>query len=310
MPWDHIDGILDQWVGRCALRLLSWKFFWKAELQAPTDKRERCYPHWHRAAGLDKFIWRDHLQPADVRTFQPPTESSGFKYLYVPRSHRLARQETRTRLSCLVGILVHDQYYDVAMAQFVKAEIKPLENFDPLDISILADPESKPRPPKIRKPSCLIFIARAVKKPERQAWRAFCDKLARGDFSRATATIKRIRNRRNQQVRFTHPYGPALGAQVLRDYMANVYSDRTYRRWRRAMASAKLSGGMNTNKLPSDSELLSAARKGKHGVLFVMLWLVGIFPKRCQRSSPFETVAVNKPNSRTLMVQPLVHSHG
>ncbi|KAI8367489.1 uncharacterized protein BYT42DRAFT_549533 [Radiomyces spectabilis] len=100
------------------------------------------------------------LRPADVRIFQTPSGPSGFKYLYVPRSRRLTRQETRTRLRRLgidpyrvldicfparavVGLLVHEQYFDFAMAQFTKAEIKPLENFDPLDISILADPEIK-----------------------------------------------------------------------------------------------------------------------------------------------------------------------
>ncbi|KAG1530272.1 hypothetical protein G6F46_015693 [Rhizopus delemar] len=36
--------------------------------------------------------------------------------------------------------------------------------------------------------------------------------------------VKAIRNRRRQQVGFTHPDGPVAGANAMRDHLATVYS--------------------------------------------------------------------------------------
>ncbi|KAG1534405.1 hypothetical protein G6F51_012115 [Rhizopus arrhizus] len=64
----------------------------------------------------------------------------------------------------------------------------------------------------------------ALKSAKRLSWRAFCDSLARGELARAMSKVKVIRNRRRQQVGFTHPDGPAAGANAMRQHLASVYS--------------------------------------------------------------------------------------
>ncbi|KAI8368167.1 uncharacterized protein BYT42DRAFT_469859, partial [Radiomyces spectabilis] len=102
-------------------------------------------------------------QAAAARAFQPNDGPTGYKYLYVPRSRRLTRQEVRSRLRRLgidpyrvldiifparsvIGLLVHVQYYEFAMAQIVNSKIQPLTDFDPLAITIIGDPEIKQMP--------------------------------------------------------------------------------------------------------------------------------------------------------------------
>ncbi|KAG1613893.1 hypothetical protein G6F44_013304 [Rhizopus delemar] len=64
----------------------------------------------------------------------------------------------------------------------------------------------------------------AVKRAKRESWRAFCDSLARGDFSAAVRRVKQVHNRRRPQVSYAHPDGPVAGANAMRDHLASVYS--------------------------------------------------------------------------------------
>ncbi|KAG1090391.1 hypothetical protein G6F40_013138 [Rhizopus arrhizus] len=64
----------------------------------------------------------------------------------------------------------------------------------------------------------------AVKRAKRESWRAFCDSLARGDFSSAVRRVKQVHNRRRPQVSYAHPDGPVAGANAMRDHLASVYS--------------------------------------------------------------------------------------
>ncbi|KAG0903112.1 hypothetical protein G6F33_012879 [Rhizopus arrhizus] len=64
----------------------------------------------------------------------------------------------------------------------------------------------------------------AVKRAKRESWRAFCDSLARGDFSSAVRRVKQVNNRRRPQVAYAHPDGPVAGANAMRDHLASVYS--------------------------------------------------------------------------------------
>ncbi|EIE90965.1 hypothetical protein RO3G_15676 [Rhizopus delemar RA 99-880] len=92
-----------------------------------------------------------------ARGFQPITGPVGFGYVYIPRSRRMSRRDVRSRLSVLginpyrvlditfparsvVGLLVHEQYKDVLLAQLGKAKIDIYKDFNPCDPAHLADP--------------------------------------------------------------------------------------------------------------------------------------------------------------------------
>ncbi|EIE81222.1 hypothetical protein RO3G_05927 [Rhizopus delemar RA 99-880] len=131
---EAIYSALDKSVGSRSSRPSQWKPFWNAHLQELADVREHHYRRWRRAIGIDKALWWDRHQAAQVR-----------------------------------------------------------------------------------------FRA-ALKSAKRLSWRAFCDSLARGELARAMSKVKVIRNRRRQQVGFTHPDGPAAGASAMRQHLASVYS--------------------------------------------------------------------------------------
>lgn len=68
---------------------------------------------------------------------------------------------------------------------------------------------------------------RALRKAKRESWKVFCQKLERGDFSQVLHRISRITARRKSQVWYTHPDGPAAGAQAMRDHLAGIYAGTT-----------------------------------------------------------------------------------
>ncbi|KAI8366793.1 uncharacterized protein BYT42DRAFT_619437 [Radiomyces spectabilis] len=97
---------------------------------------------------------------SDARTFQITDGPSGFQYLYIPRSRRLTRHETRTRLRRLgvdpyrvlditfparsvVGLLIHVQYRALVEETLGQHNILVIHDFDPCDPIHMADPEVK-----------------------------------------------------------------------------------------------------------------------------------------------------------------------
>lgn len=66
-----------------------------------------------------------------------------------------------------------------------------------------------------------IAFRRDIKAARRQAYRAFCEALAR-DFGRATSKIKTIRRRRQQNHTFVHPDGALAAANTMAQHLATV----------------------------------------------------------------------------------------
>lgn len=97
---------------------------------------------------------------AACRAFAPadPAAPKGFEYVYLPRKRKFTRTEIRTNLrrlgvdtsrlldisfparSC-VGLLVHAQFAAELKSLLAAAKVSPLDKFDPLDPSYLADPK-------------------------------------------------------------------------------------------------------------------------------------------------------------------------
>ncbi|CDH56231.1 predicted protein [Lichtheimia corymbifera JMRC:FSU:9682] len=59
---------------------------------------------------------------------------------------------------------------------------------------------------------------------KRETWKQFCEKLAKDDFGRTTATIKRIRQRRMTSHTFTHPNGATAAANTMANHLKTVYA--------------------------------------------------------------------------------------
>lgn len=68
---------------------------------------------------------------------------------------------------------------------------------------------------------------KALRKAKRESWKVFCRHLEQGDSSQVLHRISKITARRKQQVWYTHPDGPAAGAQAMRDHLAAIYSGTT-----------------------------------------------------------------------------------
>lgn len=58
----------------------------------------------------------------------------------------------------------------------------------------------------------------------RQTWKEFCHKLASDDFSKTTASIKRIRQNRNIHPCFTDPAGPQVAADRMKQHLHTVFA--------------------------------------------------------------------------------------
>ena len=67
----------------------------------------------------------------------------------------------------------------------------------------------------------------AVNRRRAETWTLFCKKLDQGDFSQATATMKRIRKRRMLNPTFSDPHGPTVAANRMADYLEKVFSGTT-----------------------------------------------------------------------------------
>ncbi|KAG1494106.1 hypothetical protein G6F52_013173 [Rhizopus delemar] len=64
---EAIYSALDKSVGSRSSRPSQWKPFWNAHLQELADVREHHYRRWRRAIGIDKALWWDRHQAAQVR---------------------------------------------------------------------------------------------------------------------------------------------------------------------------------------------------------------------------------------------------
>ena len=113
-----------------------------------------------RKAARKKPVPKRRTVESAARGFQPITGPVGFGYVYIPRSRRMSRRDVRSRLSVLgvdpyrvlditfparsvVGLLVHEQYKDILLAQLGKAKIQVYQDFNPCDPAHLADPTYK-----------------------------------------------------------------------------------------------------------------------------------------------------------------------
>lgn len=63
----------------------------------------------------------------------------------------------------------------------------------------------------------------AVQAAKRASWKSFCASLET-DFSKATATIKRIKRRHASSSSFSHPSGPAAAVDVMSTHLESVYN--------------------------------------------------------------------------------------
>ncbi|KAI8070665.1 uncharacterized protein B0P05DRAFT_439696, partial [Gilbertella persicaria] len=89
---------------------------------------------------------------------QPPTEQQGFSYVYYPSKSRLSRKTQRQHLKTLgvtngrvldihypsrnvVALLVHNDYRQQLIDTLKQTKVDPLNNFSPLDPSILTNVE-------------------------------------------------------------------------------------------------------------------------------------------------------------------------
>lgn len=59
---------------------------------------------------------------------------------------------------------------------------------------------------------------------KRETWKQFCEKLAKDDFGKTTATIKRIRQRRMTSHTFTHPNAATAAANTMANHLKTVYA--------------------------------------------------------------------------------------
>lgn len=64
--WTSIYESLDATINKQTPRQKQWKWFWTAELQNISEKREKVYRKWKRATGINKAkYWKEHLDLAD-----------------------------------------------------------------------------------------------------------------------------------------------------------------------------------------------------------------------------------------------------
>lgn len=110
-------------------------------------------------AVADKPVTGKKMKPsAAVRAFQDPNDGpQGFEYVYIGRSRKITRSETRTRLrslgvetkrvlditfpaSGIIGILVHVQYVDSLTQIMTEAGAEIKKDFNPIDPKHIADP--------------------------------------------------------------------------------------------------------------------------------------------------------------------------
>ncbi|KAI9365567.1 hypothetical protein BD770DRAFT_455871 [Pilaira anomala] len=92
-----------------------------------------------------------------ARLFTPISESQGFKYVYLPCRAREKYSEIRKKLKTLkvdsarildvhypaknvIALLVHNDYSDTILKRFTDVGVKPVEDFDPTDASVIRDP--------------------------------------------------------------------------------------------------------------------------------------------------------------------------
>ena len=66
-------------------------------------------------------------------------------------------------------------------------------------------------------------VRRALKKRNRETWHIFCKRLETDDYTKTTATIKKIRQKRTIQHTFSHQDGPLAAANQMAQHLENVF---------------------------------------------------------------------------------------
>ncbi|KAG0180350.1 hypothetical protein DFQ29_000876, partial [Apophysomyces sp. BC1021] len=66
-------------------------------------------------------------------------------------------------------------------------------------------------------------VGKALHQRGRETWRRFCTQLETDDYSKTTATIKRIRQRRTIQPTLSHPDGPTAATEAMARQLETVY---------------------------------------------------------------------------------------
>ncbi|KAG2224392.1 hypothetical protein INT45_002931 [Circinella minor] len=79
-------------------------------------------------------------------------------------------------------------------------------------------------PQWLRHQEAAARVRRALNKCRKEMWRIFCDKLEKDDYSKTTATIKRIRQRRTIQPTYSHIDGPVAAANTMAQHLEKVYN--------------------------------------------------------------------------------------
>ncbi|KAI9363174.1 hypothetical protein BD770DRAFT_309866, partial [Pilaira anomala] len=96
--------------------------------------------------------------PSAARPFVSNTGPSGFQFVYIGRSRKISRGDTRARLKrCgidisrvldisfpahgIIGVLVHCQYAPTFISTMKRVNAELFEDFDPLDPKHIADPQ-------------------------------------------------------------------------------------------------------------------------------------------------------------------------
>ena len=66
-------------------------------------------------------------------------------------------------------------------------------------------------------------VRRTLKKRNRETWRHFCRRLETDDYTKTTATIKKIRQKRTIQHTFSHQDGPLAAANQMAQHLETVF---------------------------------------------------------------------------------------
>ncbi|KAG2225960.1 hypothetical protein INT45_006656 [Circinella minor] len=76
---------------------------------------------------------------------------------------------------------------------------------------------------RLRHQEARAKVRRALKKRSRETWRTFCKKLEQEEYTKTTAIIKKIRQRRTLQHTYSHPGGPQTAANKMAQHLESVY---------------------------------------------------------------------------------------
>ncbi|KAI9267998.1 hypothetical protein BDA99DRAFT_422104, partial [Phascolomyces articulosus] len=66
-------------------------------------------------------------------------------------------------------------------------------------------------------------LRRAIRSHSRGTWKDFCTSLENDDYSKTTARIKKIKQRRTILPTFSHPEGPTAAATAMASHLEKVY---------------------------------------------------------------------------------------